>query len=105
MILGRNTPQSPHTYASVVSVGAVVAAGTVGAIVVDVASAVAHQALAAVVRGSRPGRRRYSAHLIGDGILHWYGKHKLCPRGISTRAASVRDWALRNGQALQKMVL
>ena len=88
--------------AAVVSVGAVVAAG---AIVADVASAVAHQALAAVVRGSKPGRRRYSAHLIGDGILHWYGKHKLCPRGISTRAASLRDWALRNGQALQKMVL
>ena len=66
-------------------------------------AAAAAQAVAAVVRGSMPQRRRYSAHIIADGILHWYWQKKLCPRGISTKAASVRDWALRNGQALRKL--
>ena len=68
------------------------------------AAAAAAQAVAAVVRGTMPRRKRLSAHVIGDGILHWYGTHKLCPRGISTKAASVRDWSLRNGQALRKLV-
>lgn len=61
------------------------------------------QAVAAVVRGSPANRKRYSAHKISDGILHWYDKCKLCPRGISTNAGSVRDWALRNGEAIRKM--
>ena len=60
------------------------------------------KAVAAVVRGS--SGKRYSAHAIADGILHWVHTYKLCPRGISVQAASVRDWALRNGSALRKLV-
>ena len=66
------------------------------------AAAIASKAVAAVVRGS--SGKRYSAHAIADGILHWVHTYKLCPRGISVQAASVRDWALRNGSALRKLV-
>ena len=69
-----------------------------------VAAAASAQAVAAVVRGSFASRRRYSAHVISDGILHWYRKPGRCPRGISTNAQSVREWSLRNGQALRKLV-
>ena len=63
----------------------------------------AAQAVAAVVRAS-PKRRRYSGHTFGNAILHWYGTTGSMPRGISVNCASVRDWALRNGVALRKLV-
>ena len=63
----------------------------------------AAQAVAAVVRAS-PKRRRYSGHTFCNAILHWYGSTGEMPRGISVNCASVRDWALRNGVALRKLV-
>ena len=70
---------------------------------VAAAAATGAQALAAVMKSS-PSRRRYSAHVIAHGILHWYSTTKQLPRGISPNSASVRDWALRTGAALRKLV-
>ena len=70
---------------------------------VAAAAAAGAQALAAVMKSS-PGRRRYSAHIIAHGILRWYSNTKQLPRGISPNSASVRDWALRSGAALRKLV-
>ena len=60
------------------------------------------QAVAAVIRGSG-ARKRYSAYVIADAIRYWYDRNKLCPRGISVQAASVQDWAVKNGHAIRKM--
>ena len=60
--------------------------------------------VAAIVKGSDGTRKRYSAHVICQAILKWYHDAKLCPRGISTKAASVHDWALRVASASRKMV-
>ncbi|CAE7421358.1 unnamed protein product [Symbiodinium sp. CCMP2456] len=51
--------------------------------------------IAAVLRGSRKGRKRYSAHLIADAVRLWYFTKKLTPRGISVNAPSVQDWSLK----------
>ena len=63
----------------------------------------AAQAVAAVIRAS-PKRRRFSGHTFSNAILHWYGSCGEMPRGISVNCASVRDWSLRNGVALRKLV-
>ena len=60
------------------------------------------QAISAVMRASGD-RRRYSSHVIAHGILHWYGATSQMPRGISVNCSSVRDWALRTGNALRKL--
>ncbi|CAE7812435.1 unnamed protein product, partial [Symbiodinium sp. CCMP2456] len=51
--------------------------------------------IAAVLRGSKRGRKRYSAHLIADALRCWYHRRKLVPRGISVNAPSIQDWALK----------
>ena len=60
------------------------------------------KAVAAVVKAS-PRCRRYSAHAISHGILHWYATSRQMPRGISVNCSAVRDWALRTGTALRKL--
>ena len=50
-------------------------------------------------------RKRYSAHVFADSIIHWYSTTKQMPRGISANCSAVRDWALRTGVALRKLVL
>ena len=62
------------------------------------------EAVAAVIRGAGPTTRRLSAYVICDALKYWYDEDKLCPRGISVHAESVQDWALRNAQAMRKMV-
>ena len=62
------------------------------------------QAVAAVMKAAGPERLRYSAHQIADGILHWYSTSKQMPRGISPNCSAVRDWALRTGIALRRLV-
>ena len=64
----------------------------------------AAQVVAAIVKSSRRDQRRYSAHLISAAILRWYKVCKKCPRGISSSAAAVHDWALRTANAARKMV-
>ena len=49
-------------------------------------------------------RKRYSAHVISRAILHWYSSTSSMPRGISPNCSAVRDWALRTGTALRKLV-
>ena len=68
------------------------------------ASAAAGQVVATVMKASGKIRRRYSAHIFAHAILHWYSTTKQMPRGISPNCASVRDWALRTGTALRKLV-
>ena len=67
------------------------------------AAAASAEAIAAVIRASQR-RRRYSAHVISEGILHWYGSCTgQMPRGISVNCSAVRDWSLRTGTALRKL--
>ena len=61
------------------------------------------KAIAAVIRGSPPTRKRYSSKVIGEGLRYWYSKYKQLPRGVSIHAPAVREWSLRNGVALQKL--
>ena len=63
----------------------------------------AEQVIAAVLRGSKRGRKRYSAHLLADAVRCWYHRKKLVPRGISVNAPSVQDWALKVGNAIRKL--
>ncbi|CAE7402484.1 unnamed protein product, partial [Symbiodinium necroappetens] len=45
------------------------------------------EVVAAVIRGSSRKRKRYSAHIISNAILHWYKVKNLTPRGVSTQAS------------------
>ncbi|CAE7221349.1 unnamed protein product [Symbiodinium sp. CCMP2456] len=45
------------------------------------------EVVAAVIRGSSRKRKRYSAHIISNTILHWYKVKNLTPRGVSTQAS------------------
>ena len=68
------------------------------------AAAAELEVVAAVIRGSSPKHKRFSAHVISCAILHWYKVKNLTPRGVSTQAASVKDWALRCANATRKLV-
>ena len=63
------------------------------------------QVIAACIRGGRRGRKRQSAYIYMDAVLHFYNQCRLLPRGVLITAPSVQDWACRAGGAMRKLVV
>ena len=62
------------------------------------------QVIAAAVRGQLKSRRRQSAYIYSDAILHFVNNNKILPKGVLITAPSVQNWACRSGQAIRKLV-
>ena len=50
------------------------------------------------------GKGRYSAHLLQKAIMLFYKECALFPPGLSSDMEVIRTWALKQGNALQKLV-
>lgn len=49
--------------------------------------------------------QRLSAYVLRDVILQYYSVHRLFPDGLVSELPCVRDWALKAGACLKKLVL
>ena len=56
-----------------------------------------------VMKVSR-GKGRYSAHVLSQALMVFYEKSKLYPTGLSSDMEVIQNWALKQGNALQKLV-
>lgn len=50
------------------------------------------------------GKGRFSAHILKQALLEFFQCEKLYPRGMVPEMDCVQAWALRNGQAMQRLV-
>ena len=50
------------------------------------------------------GKGRFSAHILKQALLEFFQSEKLYPRGMVPEMDCVQAWALRNGQAMQRLV-
>ena len=63
-----------------------------------------YEVIAAAIRGKLRSRKRQSAYIYSDAILHFMNNEKLLPRGVLISAPSVQDWAMKTGHAVRKLV-
>ena len=64
-----------------------------------------YKVIAAAVRGQLKARKRQSAYIYMDAVLHFVNGNKILPRGVLITAPSVQDWACKVGAAMRKLVL
>lgn len=50
------------------------------------------------------GKGRYSSHILKESLLEFFERNKLFPKGMVRSMDFVEKWALRNGQAMQRLV-
>ena len=50
------------------------------------------------------GKGRFSAHILKEALLEFFQSEKLYPRGMVPEMDCVQAWALRNAQAMQRLV-
>ena len=62
------------------------------------------EVIAAAVRGRLRSRKRQSAYIYADAVLHFMNYERLLPRGGLITAPSVQDWATKSGHAVRKLV-
>lgn len=66
------------------------------------------QVILATIHGlvnSRHVSQRLSAYVLRDAILQYYSVNRLFPNGLVSELPCVRDWALKAGACLKKLVL
>ena len=49
------------------------------------------------------GRGRFSAHILKEALLDFFSEGKLYPKGMCREMECIQAWALRNGQAMQRL--
>jgi len=50
------------------------------------------------------GKGRYSAHILKEALLEFFQEKRLFPKGMCREMECIQKWALRSGQAMQRLV-
>ena len=62
------------------------------------------QVILATIKGLQ-GQVRLSKRVLQKAILHFYSERQLFPRGVVAEMDSAREWALKMGRAIKRLVL